>query len=448
MQSLTPPIEAVLENAIVKAMSKMDLDILVDQMKDVLTKLWGKQARAAVISAIQQLESMEGPVAWAEYEMIENRLSMQLGTSFAALSRDPLISIQGAAFALGAGEAMTGSGIDFMWNLPDMKSLAAMEGNTLFWIGEHYDRHIQAHIHDSLRTFYQGKYQRREVMWDLKLALQDRFSRSDSYWDLLADHTCTKVREVGRVSGYEQAGIRKVQFRAHLDEKTTRICRNMHGRIIDVSDMRRQVDGYLKACETRDTDKIKKAWPWVGEKQAEKMKHNPTQSMVRHKVSLPPLHARCRSITVSWFRQDAATIRYGGKCRGKKIVNAYTASEHGNYISGTRTNARGLEWREKDLVDDILKHHFAKHARKEFGLTSLKAYVKKSQDIVRRSDSFFVRNFKGDVQYLFASNKLKGYTVVDREGRIRGCYGHVKKKGGYEKCLGNNLKMRMAEIRF
>lgn len=42
----------------------------------------------------------------------------------------------------------------------------------------------------------------------------------------MPDHTATKTREMGRVSGYERAGITRVQVRAHLDERTTDIKRD------------------------------------------------------------------------------------------------------------------------------------------------------------------------------------------------------------------------------
>ncbi len=92
----------------------------------------------------------------------------------------------------------------------------------------------------------------------------------------------------------------------------------------------------------------------------------------------------------------------------------------------------GEIWRDNDLKDDILKQYFAKHAGKEFGIKSLNEYIYKSRKIIKNTDSVFIQNYKGGMQYFFASSSEKGYAIVDRFGIIRGCYGHGDKKGAYK----------------
>lgn len=122
-----------------------------------------------------------------------------------------------------------------------------------------------------------------------KVSLEDLFGKKpESYWDLLADHTCKKIREIGRVSGYEKAGIEYVQFRVHLDNRTTKICRAMHVRIIVVKDMRSHVNSYLDACASKNKKKIKDSWPWISDKDAMEIAGKKTSDLIRDKVIMPP----------------------------------------------------------------------------------------------------------------------------------------------------------------
>ena len=308
---LKTDIWTVLDEIIVKAKSRLAIDNLIEELKGVLTKTWDEKSREAIIRVVGILQSIDrATLAPEELELIENGLSRILGTSYAEAVRKPVVEIQEAAYLMGAREATWGTGVSFAWMLPDRKSLEVLNEDTLFWVGSHYGDNIQSSIRESLQKYFTGRYQRREVMWDLKLALQEQLAipakfkgTTDQYWDLLADHTCTKIREIGRVSGYEQAGIEIVKIKAVLDERTTQICRRMHGRIISVKTLRKQVDKYLDTCRTKDKEKIKKAWPWWDDSKAEKLSMKDIQRNIKKgKIGLPPYHARCRTITVAEFK--------------------------------------------------------------------------------------------------------------------------------------------------
>ena len=297
-----------LDKTIVKAKSRLTIDNLIDEMKDVLSKAWGMQSRSAIKSALAVLSNLSGHVTWEEYELIEKKISEKLGKSFANAVQKPVVEIQSAAWMHGAKKVLTPAKIDFMWSLPDIKSLKILEENTLFWVGDFYGEHVQTDVRKTLNAYFTGGYQRKEVIWDLKLTLGEVLSSPENfrgtveqYWDLLADHTSTKIREIGRVSGYETAGIQKVKFRAQMDSRTTEICRIMNGRIIEVTAMRRQVEKYFQACGTKNKDKIKASWPWVSNKKAEQWADKSTKLLGKRGITLPPLHANCRSITVAYF---------------------------------------------------------------------------------------------------------------------------------------------------
>ncbi len=191
-----------------------------------------------------------------------------------------------------------------MWNLPDTKSLRVLNDNTLFWIGEYYSDNVQESLKATMQDYFTGGYNRKELATLMRVHFKDLVNKPKSYWDLLADHICTKTREIGRVSGYEQAGIEVVRIRARIDDRTTEFCRRVHGHILSIRDMRGMVDRYLEACETQDKEKIKKAWPWWSDKDSANRLRSPddiNKWISRGKIGPPPYHARCRTITVAEF---------------------------------------------------------------------------------------------------------------------------------------------------
>lgn len=115
---------------------------------------------------------------------------------------------------------------------------------------------------------------------------------SRAYFNGLADHSARKLREIGRVAGYERAGITHVKVKAILDQRTSKICRAMNGRIIPVATLAAQKERILNA---KGKEELKRAQPWLKEDQVTAAADLPEN------YGLPPYHYRCRTITVAYF---------------------------------------------------------------------------------------------------------------------------------------------------
>jgi hypothetical protein len=299
-----PATRAAAGNAAVVARAKLPLDDLIDQFKDLLSVSWNRQSREALINALEILQRGDGPVRWGEFQVIEDQTSDLLGVPVGTAIKQPLLSVQESSYLKGMQQAGKEAGVSVMWNLPDTKSLRTLDRNTQFWIGSYFDDNLQEGFRGVMRDFFEGGYNRKELSTLMRVHFQNVAKKGDGYWDLLADHTATKIREIGRVSGYEKAGIEVVRIRARIDAATTVQCRSLHGHVISVKDLRGQVNNYLKACDTRNKDRIKKSWPWWTEKDAKKKLNTPKKinnQIKAGKVGLPPFHARCRTITVAEF---------------------------------------------------------------------------------------------------------------------------------------------------
>lgn len=297
-----------LERTIEKVRSSLRIETQVVQLKDLLSNTWGQQARDAIIRALKLVDDLGEAVNDEALRLIMAGVATALGQDVAATVKKPLIEMQEAIYLAGMREVSRPTGISIGWGVADKKALDSLHRNTLFWIGDRYGAGIQSRIDQFLQRYFEGGYTRDDLKWFLKVEFAGEIKRAMAYWDLLADHTATKIREIGRLSGYEQAGIRVVRIKARLDNKTSAVCRRLHGHVISVQDLRTQASRYLDACEGEDKEKIKKVWPWWSDKQAEDRLDSVmavNKQIKAGKVGLPPYHARCRTITVAEFTEAA-----------------------------------------------------------------------------------------------------------------------------------------------
>lgn len=102
---------------------------------------------------------------------------------------------------------------------------------------------------------------REDIAADLERAAQDVLAgRSSFYWEVVAGSFVSRGRSFAQMSSYAEAGIDRYLIEAVLDERTTEICRFLHGKSFSVATG-------LRTFERVDAepDLIKDLTPWVRE---------------------------------------------------------------------------------------------------------------------------------------------------------------------------------------
>lgn len=181
---------------------------------------------------------------------------------------------------------------------PDLDALDVLKTGNLYWVGNSWNIRTQNLLASALEDYFTEGMTREQLAARFARDFAGLTDRGRAYWETLADHTATKTREMGRVTGYERAGIARVQLRARLDERTTPVCRQMHGRIIPVARMRAQRDAYLAAVASRNEPAARAAREMHGADAD--LSATPTSALGRG-TAAPPYHFRCRTVTVAWF---------------------------------------------------------------------------------------------------------------------------------------------------
>ncbi len=99
-----------------------------------------------------------------------------------------------------------------------------------------------------------------EIQAAARAALIDR---APFYWEVVASAFVGQGRSFAQVSSYAEAGVRRYRIEAVLDERTTHICRFLHGKTFAVADALRKFEQVERLEQPED---IKRLLPWVRER--------------------------------------------------------------------------------------------------------------------------------------------------------------------------------------
>jgi SPP1 gp7 family putative phage head morphogenesis protein len=114
------------------------------------------------------------------------------------------------------------------------------------------------------------------------------------YFEGLAEHTTNRNRELGKITGFEKAGVLKYEIRAVMDDRTSEICIEMNGKIFEVSD---GVAFRDKILGIEDPNDIKTVAPWRSTDEIKGL----SASELPPGMELPPYHWRCRTVAIAYF---------------------------------------------------------------------------------------------------------------------------------------------------
>ena len=278
---------------------------LYAELQQAMTRAWSEQMRKGIAHSLDRLRDLgAGQFTRSDGQIILETLEQQVGRdAIKAALREPVINLSDPLYRLGNQEVSQAVGVDTVFNKSDHDALNALQEANLHWVGESWDSNSRQLLERSLNDYFTNEGITREQL--ARRFAEDFAQISDQgtpYWTLLADHTATKTREIGRVSAYQRADIEYVQIRAHIDARTSEICRSLHGRVIPVSKLAAQRDAYLSATKNYDLARAKGSWAML----ARGTDLNARTQDLPANVASPPYHFRCRSITVAYWHQPTA----------------------------------------------------------------------------------------------------------------------------------------------
>lgn len=191
-----------------------------------------------------------------------------------------------------------------LWGIEDQKLAAQIQKQNLFWIGQHFGSDIAKDFQSALTTAVQQGYTKEQLAGLLKDKFADLGEKSQHYWQGLAEHTALRIREFGRLSGYEKAGAKYYRLVNPMDSRTSEICWALvsEGKLYPLEDALKVRDNLNNIDPSKEgldeaREQIKALAPWVKESQIERDKDgNPIGVSGAH-TPFPPFHWKCRTKT-------------------------------------------------------------------------------------------------------------------------------------------------------
>lgn len=411
-----------IDTILLKVFSPVKWKRLVSRLHKLLYQTWNEQQETAIVEAIKRLEDPSGAMTAEDVEIVLATLEEHLGRPMSELLGEEVANVQRTSYET----AFKDLELKFQFGKKDARVLRWLEQDALYWIESYYDREVREQLQEELISSVSLGESRLQAGKRLQSAFGARVKKDNLYWEGLSNHVVTRTREFGKVSGYQQAGISYIEVRAVLDNRTTQICRYMHGRIFKTSDAKKLREKIMSA----DTpDEIKRVAPWITGGKVKRMK---TFQLADEGVILPPYHWNCRSTTVMWDEDSiegnqVEEMHYGGDVttKQKEALNIYSKEEYSNWVRDYRTAQKNIDYDEGDLEHDMEKH------AKRFGISEKGKYISKAKAMIAESKRVYAHEWKdGNIQFLFFGED--GYVVADTQFFIRGAF--------YHKGLQNALK--------
>ena len=274
---------------------------LLSQLQNLLTSAFDETKSNAINNAIEYLLSIPANQFNQEHiNNIDNIIKDSLSNGMLALCNNSVMSLNEKLYKLGINEILKPAKINLTFDAKDIEAVNILGSQNLFWIGNYYGEQLSGQINGILKSHFEGKKNIEEVTKDFAKKFEVATDKGYDYFEGLAEHTANRVRELGKVTGYEKAGIMKYEIRAIMDDRTSEICQTMNGKVFEVAVAASFRDSLLGLSSPED---IKSVAPWrsIGE-----IKGVP-DSEIPSGMELPPYHWRCRTLTVAYFEEDLQT---------------------------------------------------------------------------------------------------------------------------------------------
>ncbi len=287
-----------------KSVKKLNLEDLIRNLKNALSKAHKTADRDFLLKHLTYLQEkgLDNPATKKDLDFILKDIEKTLGQKLESLAEAPFLQASMEAYTEGKRKVCKPFKIDYSLDDADLGALNTLDEFNGWYIRDKFSKDTSDIINRELSDLLERGGTKREFAKTLEIALEGHVEESKTYWELLADHTLTKIQNMGHVSGYETAGVQCVKIVAVIDNKTTPICRAMNNKVFKVADFRKQYDKIIRAAEKHDLKAYKAAQPMVSGKA---MKGEITDKEIEKLgIKLPPYHFRCRTTHVAYFEGE------------------------------------------------------------------------------------------------------------------------------------------------
>jgi hypothetical protein len=291
-----------------------------EKMRKAISTAWKSTAGSASRAGMKELLSK--PVTQKSVDKFLRSMGIAMATPLTAaqikLVTGYLRQIWRISKQLGAKEAK----IKFSFTQVDRRAVKAISKHQVLWVGDFYDAHLSKRIRAVTEdVMIKQGFGRRQAGPILRKALGRELGLTkggvtewassvparyagnpDLYFTQLAATTSHQSRTFGKLTAFNEAGIVRYRLVNPNDERTGKICQQMHGQTFTVQVGVKHMGRILDAEKPED---IKRIAPWLSGDELESKLHgkrpgspDASDALTRSGAILPPFHPLCRTEVV------------------------------------------------------------------------------------------------------------------------------------------------------
>jgi len=273
----------------------------------------------------------------------------------------------------------------------DVEAIKAMK-ESFYWSGREYDKRFEDAIKEIIEEVFKGNIPRADLNKILESKYGELLKKDSKYFKALADHIINQSQNIARVTGALKYNIKAFRVMARIDDRTSDICRSMHGRIISAAHLKRQTEALLRA---KNMNEKKAAAIWLNKPLFGKLPEN---------FGLPPYHFRCRTTILP-------VTLFSDTVDGKKVY--YSHKEDG------------------DVIAHIDKSGVERHIKKDFWEHSFSAKIRdvSKKDIIGALNSIEAIAPHKEFHDRFVAKSKNGYFLVFEANKVISAFKPQNAKG-------------------
>jgi SPP1 gp7 family putative phage head morphogenesis protein len=233
----------------------------------------------------------------------------------------------------------------FEFNKVDVKAIESMRKG-FYWAGVEYNEKTQDKLKDIIEGAFKGEYSRADLSAKLKEEFTEVLNASTNYFELVADNVINQSQNISKVNQALKYDVKHFKVVARIDDKTSQVCRSMHGKIIEASHLSNQVGNVLAA---KNISEKKAAAAWMSK---------PVYGKLPTNLGLPPYHGRCRTEVVPvWLSEeeiDGKTVKFANKSKDDELAHIdKTGVQRKLKKRNTHVQSKHKEAAKKDIISAL-----------------------------------------------------------------------------------------------
>lgn len=264
-----------------KAKKKLSLDEYIDK----ICAEFAKVNHAKISDEVQNLYLF----ILENFKISKDELIELINTKIEKIQLETAINSEEIYLKIKGENAKIAPNLSSSFDSVDFKAIKLID-DSFYWLGIEWNESVQDRLKSTIKEFMSGDISRKDIAASLaeKLGGAVGAKASVSYFEGVADNIINQNRNLNMVLNADEE-VKFFKVMARMDDKTSAICRSMHGRLIPAKHLQKQAKNLLNA---KSMDEKKNAAVWMSGEYLGRSDKMPSD------FGLPPYHFHCRTMIV------------------------------------------------------------------------------------------------------------------------------------------------------